>query len=865
MLLQKIKTRGFLGHLAAADSENGSTDYVELDFTNTSLSLVHGANGAGKSTFWDALLFSFFKEHRGGGSNFARLIHDRADDAEIIVEFLLDDGLTYEIYSKISKRGKGANVTRSVWLVNGKNRETRGESDAAVGDWINKNLQMSAQTFTSAVLLRQGEADAFLKAKPAKRREILLELLQLDFYRELGTQATKRKNDCKKESERLSDELVNLSNPTDAEIADQRASIETAKTQIENLSKIKGSKNEELSNAKRSASLQNDIAETEKQQKEDAQFLDAIRAAEIRRKYDRFCELERVLLRLENFWNAKNEVKLKNAALKTNSEQIERLRSDLKNIANKLGGKLFQVENVLGGFQKEVQNKRRLASESKKKAGDLKKFFGKMQGEEEKLRGELNKFRGDLRFWRDKINSRNQVTGKPECPLCGSELDNHAAEKIANEIEQAKSQVDMLEKQEKKLTDVLEPMDLKKAQTDYETADEQARKAATDFQIAEAAFKRESEEWQEKFETHKERVENEAETQGSSTAEKLKKLSQDVRGLEKEQTEIQSNLETEKRATGYLEDDLVRTKQKLNDEQGKIPVMWQNHAACENELEFEALRKEKDVLSHFEGENRSLTEAENRKANLEGKLELLKNQLDEIPPSHHRPVSDVENEIVKITDDIKEADDNLKLSDNQLREMENQQKAYEGKKIETSAANKNLRLWQKLAEAFGKKGLEARIVQTAQETVKTNANKILGALCDSFQIKLEESANEEELEIYVHDSNTQNADEKGRPFEYFSGGESLLIAVSLAVGIGQAVTGKNAANTLIIDEGFGALDDSRREFLVRELQRLSDEVLQDGRVIVVSHQDNVKEKFNRRYHLEKDEKGFVKVGVDASI
>ena len=75
----------------------------------------------------------------------------------------------------------------------------------------------------------------------------------------------------------------------------------------------------------------------------------------------------------------------------------------------------------------------------------------------------------------------------------------------------------------------------------------------------------------------------------------------------------------------------------------------------------------------------------------------------------------------------------------------------------------------------------------------------------------------------------------------------MLIAVSLAIAIGQAVAGRTAANMLIIDEGFGALDNNRRELLVEELGRLSRDVLQGGRVIVVSHQDDVKEKFGNRF------------------
>jgi DNA repair exonuclease SbcCD ATPase subunit len=40
---------------------------------------------------------------------------------------------------------------------------------------------------------------------------------------------------------------------------------------------------------------------------------------------------------------------------------------------------------------------------------------------------------------------------------------------------------------------------------------------------------------------------------------------------------------------------------------------------------------------------------------------------------------------------------------------------------------------------------------------------------------------------------------------------------------------------------------------------LSDEILQGGRVIVVSHQEDVKEKFSHRYLLTKSSEGFVHV------
>ena len=83
MLLKKIRTKGFLGHLKGA-AEN---DFVELDFGDKNLWLIQGRNGVGKSTLFDAITMAFFRQHRGGGSNFANLVHDKADRAEIFVEF----------------------------------------------------------------------------------------------------------------------------------------------------------------------------------------------------------------------------------------------------------------------------------------------------------------------------------------------------------------------------------------------------------------------------------------------------------------------------------------------------------------------------------------------------------------------------------------------------------------------------------------------------------------------------------------------------------------------------------------------------------------------------------------------------------
>ena len=119
MLLKKIKTKGFLGHLSG-EAEN---NFVELDFADKNLWLIQGRNGAGKSTLFDAITMAFFRQHRGGASNFANLIHDKADRAEIFVEFALH-GNDYQITVDLPRK---STVTRSLKFWNGVNWATKND------------------------------------------------------------------------------------------------------------------------------------------------------------------------------------------------------------------------------------------------------------------------------------------------------------------------------------------------------------------------------------------------------------------------------------------------------------------------------------------------------------------------------------------------------------------------------------------------------------------------------------------------------------------------------------------------------------------------------------------------------------------
>lgn len=251
MLLQRIRLRGFLGHRAPVGA-NGD-GFVDIDLRSSPLWLIHGPNGGGKSSLWDAVTFALFKRHRGGGRNFERLIHDAADEAIIELYFELrqqQQAQQYRILSKISKlkRRNKKTVEKSkpakrkedaakTWNIverwNGDDWESVPGTTGKAEEWVGRRLGMNYETFVCAVLLRQGEADAFMKADPAKRKARLLELLQLEFYEALGKKASAYRTEWKGKRDALEEALARLPQPTADEIEAQERLVEESQEDLE--------------------------------------------------------------------------------------------------------------------------------------------------------------------------------------------------------------------------------------------------------------------------------------------------------------------------------------------------------------------------------------------------------------------------------------------------------------------------------------------------------------------------------------------------------------------------------------------------------------------------------------------------------
>ena len=152
--------------------------------------------------------------------------------------------------------------------------------------------------------------------------------------------------------------------------------------------------------------------------------------------------------------------------------------------------------------------------------------------------------------------------------------------------------------------------------------------------------------------------------------------------------------------------------------------------------------------------------------------------------------------------------------------------------------------------------LSAYVLAARLESVTTFANERLTAMSDG-RFTLEHSDARAKhgarsgLGLVVRDAWTGQT----RDTATLSGGESFMASLSLALGLGDAVlaeTGGRPLETLLVDEGFGSLD---QDTLDRVLQVL-DELRAGDRVVgIVSHVPDLRQRIPTQLEVRRCETG----------
>jgi exonuclease SbcC len=201
----------------------------------------------------------------------------------------------------------------------------------------------------------------------------------------------------------------------------------------------------------------------------------------------------------------------------------------------------------------------------------------------------------------------------------------------------------------------------------------------------------------------------------------------------------------------------------------------------------------------------------------------------------------------------------LKQMAHQLETLQNQ---YEQEKEQLQICKQQQRVYQELAQAFGKNGIQALMIENVLPQLEAEANQLLSRLsANQFHVqfvtqKAGRSGKSSKKNAKLIDTlDILIADARGtRSYETYSGGEAFRInfAIRLALAKLLAQRAGAALQLLVVDEGFGTQDGEGCDRLIAAINAISADF---ACILTVTHMPHLKEAFQARIEVSKNQQG----------
>ncbi len=258
------------------------------------------------------------------------------------------------------------------------------------------------------------------------------------------------------------------------------------------------------------------------------------------------------------------------------------------------------------------------------------------------------------------------------------------------------------------------------------------------------------------------------------------------------------------------------------------------HAAA---LAEQQLRRSEE-LTVDRGQAETLEAGLTELASLEKQLAASQSQLDEA---------------VRIEQRARQAEG---AAQQRLHALEAQAGRRDERRVLLKQLNGDISLHTQLREAFGKRGLQALIIETALPEVQDEANQLLARMTDGrMNLRLETQRDLRSRDGVVETLDIFISDELGeRPYEMYSGGEAFRANFALRIAISKLLARRSGTQlqTLVIDEGFGTQDANGRGRLVEAIASIQGDF---ERILVITHIDELKDAFPVRIDVVKTASG----------
>lgn len=826
---------------------------AQLDLEGIHLACLSGDNGAGKSALLDAITWALWGKARASADE---LVAQGEVEMQIDFEFKINEEL-YRVIRYRTRKGAGqSQLTFQIAAPDSTWRNISGSTQRATQDEIIKALRMEYETFINSAFLLQGRADEFTTKSPTDRKKVLSEILGLSYYDELEAKAKEESKEAEIRRRRLDERLGEIdkelaNRPTferqktqaEQELALSREMLTQNETEVNALqgreSALRGKEEQRQSYLKRLESDRRDLAQANRRLEEINRDIERCQTVLDRREqiesgYRAFQELDKQHeLLLGKFHRYQQLIEQRRSLEKSIERARTMLEADQRSFSRDLK-EADEQSRSLPALEKEGETLQKEIAEATRLGIEWEQHKDKRQeklAEQKSLAEEIKRLDKLLKEIEQKAK---QVPAAGErCDHCGTLLDeaarDHTIQERRKEYSEQKDKRKDYKQQYETLADEVTALESGIAKLEgpaRRLLDLKGRAGGIEQKLltAQRAGQKASQ-----AQSELEKIGSQLEREDFSQAERtnlglVAKQMQELAYSDETRQQVKSKLdslkkfEQEKNALDTAQERIIILKGDARQQTQRQTELKQSEA--ENHAQVEALALEVAGLAELTAQ---LRVARERKNEAETKVKIYQKQ-----------VWDAESE--------------LKRCDKLAEEKKL-------KTVEFTEAARQQDIYKALAEAFGKKGVQAMIIETALPELEDEANKLLGRITDGrMTVRFETIGNTKKGDA-IETLDLKISDESGvRSYELFSGGEAFRVNFAVRVALSKLLARRSGAalRTLVIDEGFGTQDGTGRERLIEAIRSIESEF---ERVLVITHIQELKDVFPVRIDVVKTANG----------
>jgi len=830
-----------------------------LLFNSIHTACISGDNGNGKSALIDAMTWALWGRTRTKSDD--DLIHQGQTEMEVEFDFAVGQQ-PYRIIRKHAKprrRGRSGQTILEFQVASGDGfRSITGNSMAQTQQKIINVLHMDYPTFINSALLLQGHADEFAIKRPVERKEVLAYILGLSFYDELEEMAKELAREQGTEKAQLESTIQDINDELD-QLPAYEAGFEQAQRELSGIEKVIKEQESELTSLRQ----KKDLLENKKLQL--TQLEEHIRNTErdmerwdeqVKQHHSKVKEYEELIAQrsaIEEGYAQLMEARKLNDELNQKLGLLVKLnerKSQLERVIEKAGAALITDHTVAQSRIKELEVKSQKISQLRNEWQQAQLQWQQLAELEETLRRKRQSCQ-ELRTRVDYLKSNKTrleqeikeieeklnlllTQSDAKCPLCETDLGMEGIKLIESKYTTDKrNKSDSLKANQDELANKRMELELLENETSQlETRLNQDRASAQS----------------------KTSVLNKEITEAEEASNKLNEERSRVAEIER-QLATKDFATTEQQALGELEGELARLDydaaqheevrhRLLNLDQYETPKRRLEEADRLIDQEKERASRAEEASKEL---RHSLEVDSEKRQELSQELNLLPQLVSDLAKAEaeHQELASQQKQAEEIMWSMKE-----KLQHcTQLEEKKKEKERLLGE------ASKQEEIYKDLAQAFGKRGIQALLIETALPEIEVEANKLLGRMTDNRMHVKFEAQRETKKGSVIETLDINISDELGtRNYEMFSGGEAFRINFAIRIALSKLLARRAGAPlpTLVIDEGFGTQDSVGLEKVREAINSIQDDF---DKILVITHIEELRDAFPARIDVIKTTEG----------